>query len=385
MQALRPLGIGVILSALLAPAASAFDGEFNPSGVTWNVDGGPIVYVMDPAGSDDIDDGSDLQAIRDAFRAWACAPDTKLRFEESGEPGPRALNLDDGKNTLFWDETGSECFMPESVLGITQVPTAGTITGSDICFNGFHHTWGVGRDTDVQSIAMHEIGHFIGLNHPCDNDGDPSSCLPVGDAIMFPSWSGEADRDLKTSEFAAVAALYPLGEGDASGCEGPFRAGERCGCNDECIDGLVCAPDAEGDLRCGSTCSGSNRNCGEGSTCILDVPQDGQEAIGLCVRVSGELPGGAICSSNTACASRLCAAVIDLGASICQVPCDNDDDCAGGTCSNNLCLGGFESEECPVADPPDCTCTSASPRGTASAGVAAGAALLWLLRRRRSR
>jgi MYXO-CTERM domain-containing protein len=383
VHALRLFGI-VVVVLCAAAAGHAFDDEFKPSGVTWDVDGGPIVYVMDPAGSDDIDDGSDLQAVRDAFRVWACAPRTKLRFEEGEGPGPRVMDLSDGKNTVFWDETGTDCFMGPATLGIASLPTEGTNTASDICFNGFHHTWGVGRDVDIQSIAMHEIGHFIGLNHPCDNDDDQSSCLSVSDAIMFPQWSGSPDRELRRSELAAVASLYPLGEGDTSGCDGPFRPGERCGCNDECVEGFVCAPDVEGTLRCSTTCSGSNRDCGDGSTCILDVPQDGQEAIGLCVRASNELPGGAICSSNTQCASRLCAAVIDLGASICQVSCDNDDDCAGGTCSDGLCLGGFESEECPVDDEePDCACTSSNATSSAPFGVVVSVALMGLLRRRR--
>jgi hypothetical protein len=264
-----------------------------------------------------------------------------------------------------------------------------TRRAADICFNGRDHTWGIATETDVQSIALHEIGHFIGLDHPCDNDQDPASCIPSTRALMFPSWSGAPEREPLESDIAGVVSLYPSSPGDPSGCGGPFRAGERCACNDECVDGLVCAPDGTGELRCGRTCSSRDRDCGSGSTCVLDVPQDGQDAVGLCIRAGqNSKPAGAICGTGTECESGSCGALITLGASICQVRCTGDSDCAGGSCFEDVCIGGFASEACPVIEP-DCACTSAAlPSSSAPpvAGVAAvaGVAILLLRRRRRS-
>ena len=103
-----------------ATAVAAFDGAFKPSGQVWNVEGGPVLFVLDPEGSADLtDDDSDLEALRDSFRAWACVEGTSLRFEEGAEPGPRTVALDDGKNTLFWDETGNDCLMGPGTLGVT--------------------------------------------------------------------------------------------------------------------------------------------------------------------------------------------------------------------------------------------------------------------------
>lgn len=369
---------------LLASAtAVAFDGAFKPLGGVWDLEGGPIVYVLDPAGSADLpDDDAELEALRDSFRAWACIEGTSLRFEEGAEPGPRRVATDDGKNTLFWDETGNECLMGPGTLGITVGDVGGTRTSADICFNGFNHTWGIGKDTDVQSIAMHEIGHMIGLDHPCDNDADTASCLPVSQAIMFPSWSGGAERQLLESDIAGAVGLYPS-TGDDAGCEGPFRAGERCSCNDDCVEGLVCAPDVEGELRCSNTCSAQNRNCGGGSACVLDVPVDGGDPVGLCVRVAPPaLPPGAICSTSTDCVSGTCAAVISLGASICQSPCDGDGDCAGGSCFEGFCLGGFESEVCPDTGG-GCACAATDDGAGVGVGVGVASVVLRALRRRR--
>lgn len=381
----------LVASFLMASSASAFDGAFKALGGVWDVEGGPITYVLDPTGSEDIADDSDLEAIRSAFRGWACVPGTSVRFEEGDEPGPRVVATDDGVNTLFWDETGNDCLMGPGTLGVT-VGDVGSDprNAADICFNGKDHTWGIATETDVQSIALHEIGHFIGLDHPCDNDQDPASCIPSTRALMFPSWSGAPEREPLESDIAGVVSLYPSSQGDPSGCEGPFRAGERCACNDECVDGLVCAPDGTGELRCGRTCSSRDRDCGSGSTCVLDVPQDGQDAVGLCIRAGqNSKPAGSICGTGTECESGTCGALITLGASICQVRCTGDSDCAGGSCFEDFCLGGFASEACPVIEP-DCACTSAEASSSSSsppaAGVAVvtGVAILLLRRRRRS-
>jgi hypothetical protein len=255
---------------------------------------------------------------------------------------------------------------------------------ADICFNGLYHTWGVGKDTDVQSIAMHEIGHLIGLDHPCDNDAATDTCLPVTQAIMFPSWSGSPERELLASDIAGAVGLYPAGEGDTSGCEGPFRAGERCTCNDECVEGLVCAPDVEGDLRCGRTCSTSDRDCGTGSVCVFDAPSGEGDAVGLCVRAAApDLPPGALCGNGTDCASGTCIAQFTIGSSICQVPCERSADCGNGTCFEGTCLGGFESEACPALDDGSCTCRGMTGGPVPLAGLGLAAVLLGLLQRRR--
>ncbi len=373
------LASALLASLSLSTSARAFDDAFKPLGFTWDVSARPIPVSIEPNGSDDIDDGSDIQAVKAALNAWACAEGTALRFEVTDEPGV-VDNAADNINSIFWDESGDICLMGPGVLGIG----GGDGTQGDVCFNGLHHTWGVGANTDVQSIAMHEIGHFIGFAHPCDNDDDQASCLPSGDAVMFPAWDGENQRDLRKSEKAGVKELYPAVEGSTATCAGPFGPGERCGCNDECVDGLVCVPDPEGTLRCGKACASDAADCGVGATCVLDVPQDGNAAPGVCVAVAGVKPAGAICTQGGECESGTCIANIDIGRSICIVPCDVDDDCAGGSCFNGICLGGFESQECPELPVEDCACDATSSRAFAP-GAFVVAALMLSLRRRRGR
>jgi hypothetical protein len=386
VNSVRAWSLLLVLAGLALPSeAVAFDDDYKRLGGVWDVDDSPITYSLDPGGSDDIDDDGDLQAVRDSFRAWACTPGTKLRFEELAAPGPRVIDTSDGKNTVFWDETGTDCLMGPGTLGITVGDVDSTPrTAADICFNGLHHTWGVATQTDVQSIAMHEIGHFIGLAHPCDSDADADTCLPATDSIMFPAWTGSPDRRLLVSDVAGVVGLYPADADDPSGCEGPYRAGEVCTCNDECVEGLACAPDIEGVLRCAQTCSGSNRSCGAGSACVLNAPVGSEEAVGLCVRVEPpNLPAGAICSNGTDCASGTCLAQFTIGSSLCQVPCRSADACGTGTCFEGICLGGFDSEECPASAGAGCACVEAGSTGTLPGGLGVVATVWCLMRRRR--
>ncbi|HEY1099524.1 MAG TPA: matrixin family metalloprotease [Myxococcota bacterium] len=377
----------VAFTSLSAPAA-AFDEAFKliENGSIWNV-ANPITFVLDPTGSDDLpDDDSELDAIRAAFRAWQCVPGVKLPFDEQPGPGPRVMDLNDNQNTLFWDESGEDCGMGPGTLGITVGPVNGGFkTNTDICFNGKDHEWGVGRNTDVQSIALHEIGHWLGLDHPCDNDQDTTSCLPVTDALMFPQWSGANDREPLKSDIAGVQHLYPLPDGEDPFCQAPFNEFERCACSEECVEGLLCIPDAVGELRCGSPCSTSDSDCG-GGACIIDTPTDGG-GTGVCVRIAGRRPNGAVCANGIECESGNCGAIIALGRSVCLFQCSADADCDGGSCFDGYCLGNVTAVSCPVEG--GCGCANGTCEPTTSSSTSAGVALstavagLWVLRRRR--
>ena len=49
-------------------------------GARWAIEEGPVSYVLDPSGSDDITDGSDLIAIDRAFQKWSCIEKSGLRL-----------------------------------------------------------------------------------------------------------------------------------------------------------------------------------------------------------------------------------------------------------------------------------------------------------------
>ncbi|MBM4282392.1 MAG: matrixin family metalloprotease, partial [Deltaproteobacteria bacterium] len=178
-----------VLALASAGSAVAYDGAYKTSPGASFAPGSVVRFALDPTGSADLpDDDAEGDALRSSFRAWACVPGTSLRFEELEQPGVAELSLDDEINTLFWDEDGTLCGMGPGTLGITVGDVAGQNRAqADICFNGLHHQWGIRQNTDVQSIALHEIGHFIGLDHPCDGESPAeTNCNGSDRSLMTP-------------------------------------------------------------------------------------------------------------------------------------------------------------------------------------------------------
>lgn len=347
-------------------------------GVAWPADDGPVRYALEPAGSDDITDGTDLEAVRNAFRSWSCVPGSDLRFLEADVDGVAALG-DDGISTVFWDEDGSTMQGP-GTLGITFGNTGNDPDNptprfeADIAFNGFHHTWsttGAGAEgVDVESVAVHEAGHFAGLDHPCTDIAE-TDCLGPDEAVMTPALpDGAIIRTPFADDQDAMVALYAQDADDDSTCEGPFRVGEPCACNGECVTGLLCSP-AGGDYAvCVPNCGNDPAGCPSGSVCVFAARvSDDEDPAAACVQAPNpeDLPDAASCERDTDCKEgSFCAATPVVGRSICQNLCDTADDCDEGyACTEGICTGAGATEGIPCQEPeptpppepePQCQC-----------------------------
>jgi hypothetical protein len=133
-----------------------------------------------------------------------------------------------------------DCYSP-SALALTSVfknSKTGEILDADIEFNAVYFTWGdrvakpdlaTSTTMDFEYALTHELGHVIGLDHPCydgtaarlnDNTGAPevdcnNSTLPssVAQAIMYPSVDLTSvktkQRDLSADDQQGDCDIYP--------------------------------------------------------------------------------------------------------------------------------------------------------------------------------
>lgn len=219
------------LCLLLALPASAH--AWSRTGAVWRTL--PVGWYWNPASvppSLGAPDNGRL-ALEAGFATWASAPCTRFRAASLGTTAVTLGSSRDGVNTLAW---ASASWPPELgavnvTLGATTPLTeAGSFVDVDIVFNAVAFTWALAPGpgvVDAQSIASHEAGHFLGLDH-----------TDVRASIMYPGYSGAATRTMSSDDLAGVCALYPADDAGApppdaspdAASPPPPPTPEGCGC-----------------------------------------------------------------------------------------------------------------------------------------------------------
>jgi hypothetical protein len=178
----------------------------------------PIRYYVTEAGVPGISSTAFQQAVGRAFSSWAAVPTASLSYQFAGF----TANLpgeDDGRSTLgFLYEPDLDRVLASTSYLIDEV--TGELIESDIFFNAAY-TWSVSPTGeagkwDLESTALHEIGHLNGLGHSAIGEtqitpGDGREVLSVG-ATMFPISIGQGDvsgRKLHADDIAGISDLYP--------------------------------------------------------------------------------------------------------------------------------------------------------------------------------
>jgi hypothetical protein len=153
-----------------------------------------------------------------AFATWEAVPTATIAFQFAGFTRAEPFEDDDRSVLGFQNEPELE-----RVLGATGFVIdvlTGEIVESDIFFNTtFNWSVAAAGDAgrfDLESVALHEIGHFIGLGHSAlgETEVRPTGGRRVlaSSAVMFPISFGAgniADRELQPDDIAGVSDIYP--------------------------------------------------------------------------------------------------------------------------------------------------------------------------------
>jgi hypothetical protein len=151
----------------------------------------------------DVPSDQALQAVQAAADTWTNVDGADFEFVYGGTTtATDASNPPNGKNEVLWKNEGHT-----GVLGTAWFwyrSSTKEIFEADMVINDYYNwdTSGAptGEEFDLQSVVLHEFGHFLHLGH----DDNP-------DAVMYPAIApGVVARTLHTNDIAGIQHIYPM-------------------------------------------------------------------------------------------------------------------------------------------------------------------------------
>jgi hypothetical protein len=218
-SALFLMGVGIVLSA----RAFVLDVDTNGNRRRWDLGNTNNIHtnVVNAAtrsvrfyiaadGYSTTNTEAEINAVRASFAQWQSVPGATIKFEEAGLIASGAhVDPADHTNMVFWARTNTTDYADiQGILALTywSVFSDQTMGGADIILNGVDFNWFTDFNDKrnsgfyIEGVLMHEVGHFIGLQHS-----------PVGGAtMMFAGSTGVSTQSgLSADEMAAARTLYP--------------------------------------------------------------------------------------------------------------------------------------------------------------------------------
>jgi hypothetical protein len=305
---MRGLGLVLVAALLLPTEASAYAFTY---GYGWNT---TMDWEMHNSGSTGSLSNATLEDIlEDSIEAWSAPTCSDFKSRYDGTTSANSQSHGDGNNVVnFLSSWPSSYGSSNGTIGITMSMASGSaLTEFDMNFNEQKYTFvdgqpGGGSQVDLQSVATHEFGHAVGLDH-----SNQSS------ATMYASYdNGTGQRTLASDDENGVCALYPSGKtGGGGDTDNPD---DGCAICDTCTEAEDCPPDdlcvdfGIGHSICTQWCD--DGDCPGDSVCYV-VSGSGGVDYNLCLNPDANDEG--VCPNDYEC--------VDDGSS-----CDTDDGSNGG-------------------------------------------------------
>lgn len=215
---------GMMTTAGAAPAEAYLKLGTDVNGRTislkWPGRATAVRYFVSDVGVSSVSSGEFRDAVGRGFTTWQNVETASVGFEFGGFVAARPLDQDGANVIGFASRPDLERTLASTSFLIDT--RNGDIIESDIFFNSTFQ-WSVASSGeagryDVQSIAAHEAGHFLGLGHSSLGE---TEAIPTGGrrllsaaSVMFPiaySSGNVEDRELKADDIAGVSDIYPDG------------------------------------------------------------------------------------------------------------------------------------------------------------------------------
>jgi len=186
----------------------------------WGADNIPVPYYFSDTPPGDFSLQEAIDAARASFDTWESIPTSTISFRFVDTTSAEPFVFFDFLNTLGFslepDLEGTGILAATSWIVFTFT---GEIAEADIVFNS-EMDWsvdpgGLADHVDFQTVATHEIGHFIGLGHSAAGVMETSGGnrrLLEGSSILYPISFPDGTITGRTplaDDIIAVSALYP--------------------------------------------------------------------------------------------------------------------------------------------------------------------------------